>query len=685
MAVESYVLDIHTGRDAVARNGDDYDEEDIALLDMLRIRRLAAEPEQTQFAALCDRWDNLYYPQIFTNGGADHWADHFSALPGSGMAHVSVNSYAPYVDIPAALTAFPPIENMVPTTQTDDGRTMATLVERVYAAWKDQTDYEMLCHRACVTKSLYGRTASKVTWDDDEKMPRFEVIDQPRNLYLGWASSEYNRLDWACYSYLVTPDIALEDWGVVIEVRRDGDGKPYPYVTYPTRLGPPMDTITGVGPFDPWPISNYNPSSDIRIEVNDYWYRKPREDARYEEGKPVKFETWNAIVVGNCVIKDTKHTEYRGKLPFVPLFNSYLPGLPMGKSNFWDIEQLIREKDERISENAQMIHKAIAGQMWQLTGPEAPLQVPAGLQPSPNEIIAPGGGNRVEALEPWMPEFQVEQYLSRIDRELVDVSGLNDLMRGMAPTQVMSSGKAVAALVSNYETRMTMPRNLYYQWRRDNWALAATLWSEKVSDLREILEGNAKLIIESPSLTPRDDAEMSTIALNMKEGKLWSSLRAMDRTGVDDPEAEQELIREEQTDATLNPAQVQVMVSLMAMLQQLQQQAPPGLEEQAAQAQGSMAQNMAAMRGQGAPTGTESQNQGVAPETPPEMMPGNTPEGAALGAAGPEGVVGEEVPPEEVAGGTGLPPSQMLSQFQIEGGEAEGRIIGQQEIQRRER
>jgi hypothetical protein len=184
--------------------------------------------------------------------------------------------------------------------------------------------------------------------------------------------------------------------------------------------------------------------------------------------------------------------------------------------------------------------------------------------------------------------------------------------------------------------------------------------------------------IESPSLTPRDDAEMSTIALNMKEGKLWSSLRAMDRTGVDDPEAEQDIIREEQTDATLNPASVQVMVSLMAMMQQMQMQAGPGLQQQAGEAQGQMAANMAAMRGEGTATGTESMNgPGEAPETPPEMMPGNTPEGAAMGAAGPEGVVPEE-------GAPGGVPSQMLNQYQIQEGEANNRVVGQQQIQKEE-
>ena len=39
---------------------------------------------------------------------------------------------------------------------------------------------------------------------------------------------------------------------------------------------------------------------------------------------------------------------------------------------------------------------------------------------------------------------------------------------------------------------------------------------------------------------------------NLKDGKLWSaSAGAWTATGVDDPEAEQDIIREEQTDATL--------------------------------------------------------------------------------------------------------------------------------------
>jgi len=210
------------------------------------------------------------------------------------------------------------------------------------------------------------------------------------------------------------------------------------------------------------------------------------------------------------------------------------------------------------------------------------------------------------------------------------------------------------------------------------------MWAEKKREMKGIIDESCTLLISSPSLTPRDDAETSQIALNMKEGKLWSSVRAMDRTGVDDPEAELNLIREEQTDATINPASVQVMVSLMAMMQQMQQQMPQGLQQQGGEAQMSMEQQMAMMRGQGVPgEGTPALNgEGEQTATPPEMMPGNTPEGAAMGAAGPEGAV----PPEGGAlpepGVPGEVPSQMLSQYQIVGGEARPRIVGQQEIQK---
>lgn len=629
------------------------DAEEIALLDELSDRKLSVESEQSLFAALCDRWDNLYYPQTFTQGGASHWAGHISARK-AGMSHISLNVYPSYVDIPAGLQSVEPIENMMANDVTVQARTIAAMAERLYRAWKREESFEMFAHQAAVVKGLYGRTAAKVWWDEESKRPKFEVVDQPRNLYLGWRDSQYTRLEWAIYTYAITPMTAMEDWGVCVEEREDSEHNRFPFVTFP------MDQQA------------YNArlaSADLKVEVYDYWYRKPAKGARLRFGKPTKFETWNAIFVGNVMVKNMRHAEYDGQMPYIPLFNTYIPGIAEGRSEFYDVEHIIREKDEKMSEISQMMSRAIKGQFWQLTGQEAPDTVPGHLKPTPNAVVAPGAGNRIEAIQPWMPEFQAEGYLSRLDREMVEVTGLNDLLRGLAPGQVMSSGKAIAALVAQYETRIRMKRDILYRWRRDVWNIAKTIWGVKVKPLKPILD-SAWLDVRPPSLTPRDDAETMTLAMNAKEGKLWSQQRSMDAVGVDDPEAELDIIRAEQTDATLNPANVQVMLTLMAtaqqlgvQMQQLQQQAaqqgaPQGGPGPATMEQMANDQRQLAPQAQGQPMLNAP---GEQPMTPPEQMPGNTPEGAAAGAAG---------------------PSQMLNQFQVQGGEATSRIVGQQTVQK---
>jgi hypothetical protein len=333
----------------------------------------------------------------------------------------------------------------------------------------------------------------------------------------------------------------------------------------------------------------------------------------------------------------------------------------------YDIEQLIREKDERLTSGSQLMYNIVNAQYWQLTGPEAPDQVPIGLKPKANQVVAPGAGNRLEGITPWMPEFQLEQFLGRIDREMVDVSGLNDLLRGMAPASVMSSSKAINALVANYETRISMKRDIYYEWRRQMWYLARKVWANKQRELEPVLLGGGRLDIVSPSLTPRDDMETAQIARTLVDGKLWSAIRGMDRTGVDDPEAEQNIIRSEQTDVALNPAAVQTIAATATQLQamgfQNAEQAVSGMGA-APPEQPSPEQLAEQMRSEaGAAPGVPGSNEQPMPAN--EAMPSNV-EGAPPGA-------GPAAPP----GG----PGEVKAQTMVKGGEATNRLLFEQPIE----
>ncbi len=633
------------------------DEATRELLNQLGRRLSTVRVEQDFFRFWCDRADLLYYSTDFTDGGADLWPNDPSATT-PGRSHVSINTPAVYVDIPAALQAVDPIENMVATKATDEARQAAADLERIYTAWKAEEEFDVKFHKACTVKALYGRTAGRIIWDKDEKHPEVEIIEQPRNLYLGYKTDEYEDLEWAAYVMRYDPNALTEEYGVDVEAKVLDNGDVMPVVNIPS------EALT---------LSNRNTwltFNDARIEVWDYWYRKPV----WKNGKLSKMVTCNVVIAGNVILQGpTEYPEYEGDLPYVPLFNTFIPGMPTGRAELHDAEPLIREKYEKVTAGSQMIANGVAGDYWQLVGPEAPTRIPPTLKPVRNTIIGPGPGNRIETITPFIAQFQLEQFLGRIDRELAAISGLNDLLLGLAPAQVLSSSKAINALVSNYEARLSMRRKLLYKWRRELWELAVKVWAKKDKDVRTVVaNGGGTLDIIDPSLNPRDDMETAQRALNLMNGKVWSQRRAMDATGVDDPETEQDLIREERTDATMFPAEVQVMAQLLGALQSLGLQAPGSVQQQGA---ATMAQGQADLRAAlGAQTPentTGSQTPETQGQTPP--IPGAPPE------------AGGQAPPFAQPQGPGqAPPAQPpIMQQMVQGGTVKGRILSQQTLGRR--
>lgn len=633
------------------------------LMHRLDIRLSGVRQEMEQFQTWCSRADKLYYPEEFTEGGADLWPTHPSATT-PGRSHVSINLPATYVDIPAALQAVDPIENMIATDTTEEARSAAAALERVYVAWKAAEDFDLKFHKSAVVKGLYGRTAGRVYWDDDDAdgaRPCVEIIEQPRNLYIGYKTDSWDEPEWAAYLMRYEPNALCEEYGLNVEPMRmedKGNTITVPYLSIQTMQGSP------VRPWLNW--------GDARIEVWDYWYRVPV----WKNGRLTRVDTYNVVIGGNMILREpTKYAEYEGEIPYVPLYNTFVPGIPNGRADLIDIEHLIREKFEKVTAGSQMITNAVAGDYWQLVGPEAPMRVPSGLKPKRNELVAPGPGNRIETITPFIAQFQLEQYLGRIDRELATISGLNDLLIGLAPAQVLSSSKAINALIANYESRLSMRRKLFYQWRRRVWDLAASVWKSKDKKIKRIFaDGGGRLEIIDPSLSPRDDMETSTRAANLVAAKLWSQRRAMDAVGVDDPETEQDMIREESTDATLWPERVQLMAQLMSVLQQLGVQAPGGAQEQA---QGQMSSGVNDLR---RALGAQTPENGPGQQTPDTM--GATP-----------GIPGQDVnsggSPVPGAGGApfaqapGAEAQSTMLQSMIQGGKANSRILTQQKLGRR--
>lgn len=596
----------------VAENNEDF----LLALEAMNRKQLV-EPEQNRMRAIYRRYDHYYHPQTFTLGGADHWAEDPSARL-SGRSHVSVNLHASYVQIPASLQAVSPTVNYVPTGPTESERNQASRRERLLYAWWDANDLDLKLEEACLLKALYGNTAAKLFWDPVKKMPRIQIVDTPENLYLGYGSSDYTRVDWALYSYGLSPQAVLEEFGVDVIPVRDGN-QWFPYTSSSTHDDPIASIYLNSYHRDP--IRYQTAYDQMKIEVMDYWYKHPT-----QPGKPPL--VCNAIIVGNTVVKRTEHPELEGVIPYIMLRNSMIPGSPYGKPELYDIEQLLREKDEKITAQAQMIHSVVGGQMWQLVGAEAPDEVPANAIPKPNQVATPGAGNRIESINPFIPQFQVEDYNKRIDRELAVASGLNDLLLGLAPSSVLGSSRAIAQLMANYEARISPKRKLLYSWIQDIWEVCARMWENKDKAVGNVIDGEYSIQLTPPELTPRDTIELAQTAINLVQNRLWSAERAMDRMGVPDPEGEKDLIRDEQTDATLNPAAVQTMGALIQMFSQMQQQPPAAVQQQAQAGQASAMEAMASLNPpQGGMEMLNAPTDGAVP--PQEALPQNAQGGGA--------------------------------------------------------
>jgi hypothetical protein len=554
------------------------EDEDFALLSEILGRKQQVDPEQNRLKALFRRMDNLYHPETMTLGGADHWAEDPSARL-AGRAHVSVNIHHAYVQIPAAIQAVRPVMNYVPTGQTTEDRESAALREQLYFRWWEANDMDLQMEQAGLLKELYGHTAAKIYWDPVEGIPKVTIIERPENLYLGFGNSDYNRMDWALYTYGMSPQAIMEDYGVDVIPVKQGE-KWFPY----TSRGDHADPIGNVwaNAFERNPLRRETAYEQMQIEVYDYWYKVAT--------KPGKAPlVYNAIFVGNTLVKNDAHPEYAGQIPYIHLPNGKIPGSPYGKPALYDAEQLLREKDERVTAMAQMIQSVVGGQMWQLVGAEAPDEVPPNALPKPGRVATPGPGNELRAIQPFIPNFQIEQYIQRVDRELTVATGLNDLLLGLAPAQVLGSSRAIAALIANYESRLAPKRKVFYSWIKKVWEMCARIWEEKDRGVNQLIAGEYRIEIIAPELTPRDTLELASTAINLVQNRLWSAERAMDRVGVEDPIGEKELIRSEQTDATLNPAAVATMAQVAAQMQQMQM-----AQQQDVQAQQMMSQEQAA-------------------------------------------------------------------------------------------
>lgn len=577
-----------------------------------------------------------------------------------GKIHVSINILKPAVDIDSRLQSILPRIHCEPPANDPDTEKRAEATEKLIVASLEETGWDVWLNDLTKVKSLLGKGVIKAFWNEEDDRPDCSIIETPENLRIGWGSSDFTKMDWALYEYQISPLQAAQQYGLSVEVKRNGDA-------IVTRGGTKHDDPLGQrAPLNPaqGAYSEDRTPSDYEtghVDVWDYWYKRKGDK---------RSQVWNAIIVGTKtgrVVVSNVHRTEMPDIPYIIIENDHKPADPDGMSTIEHLTDFQEEYNRLVSHWLQLIADN-TDPAWQAVGPGAD-SVPPGIVPKAGEIIALGADIKIEPIEKPQNQVPLEQAIGALWDSFHKESGLPEITFGTMPG-AQTSGRAMAVQIEAVQNRADPRRRRLYRGLRElilfwlfmaeekNWSLEVTLPAqtqanedqaaaivgtapaepEKVKmPVKKVIAGMRRWKIIEPEITPRDNIEHANTQIQILNARGQSLQRFMQEIGVDSPLAELAKIIEERSNAALFPGDVQAQVAAAATLLQMRMQMA-AMEQQAMAAgiaQGGQAQDMAA-QGQGAGflQSQEAQAQPSGDQVSGGEMAGLAPTGAGPGQPG---------------------------------------------------
>jgi hypothetical protein len=567
--------------------------------------------------------------------GGDQWPDDLAQRP--GKLHLTTNLIRRFVDTEARLLSIkprfviPPSQTSDPTVGEDQER-RGEATEKLFDRILDGSGFDQWSFTFNQVKSLYGIDFLKPFWNESTKLPDVEIIEQPQNLMIGWADSNFLDIDWAIYHYKISGLRAKMNYGLSKE----------DIVAYPDTSGPGPNAPSGdhEDPVDTMSFSNRlgRASTDYErkfVGVWDYWYLR-------EDGMVMNA----TLVAGKLVEGPIEHPELP-TIPYIPVENDHEPGSPDGHSTAELLIDIQMGMNRAISHYAQHVWTT-TDPAYQLTGAEAPMTVPAGLVPVSGEIVAPGPNVRIEEIRSGVNNFPFDSLIATYWNMAHRITGLSEILFG-SPPGAQTSARALQAQLDSSINALDPKRTRYFEGLRglfSFWHFMLLKKNPEIDGIRvkEVIDGMNNWQVVAPEISPRDVIEHTQNVINKVNGKLVSLQTAMDEVGVNNPLEEIDRIMAERSNAHLFPGDAQAIAAVVATLQAIQQQ-----QAQAAAAQGQNAQAAAQQDAQQAqPTLFEDQNQPAtgAGSPPPEGAP--APIGGELRPIVRQNPAGQSLPMSEI-------------------------------------
>ena len=545
------------------------------------------------------------YHRYYAPTGGDQWPEDLAERP--GKLHFTANIIRRFVDTEARLLSIKPRFIIPPDNLIDEDRERkAEATERLFGKYLDNSGFDEWSFTFNQVKSLYGLGVLKPFWNDANGMPDVSVVEQPQNIMFGWADSNFLDLDWAIYHYSMSGFRARMKWPVLSE----DDIKNPKFLPITPSAGDHADPVETLSFSNRQGRQTTEYERTKHVGVWDYWY--VREDG----------VVCNATLVAGHIVEGPIEHKELPTIPYIPVQSDHEPGSPDGHGTAEMLLDLQMGMNRAISHYAQHVWDT-TDPAYQLTGPEAPMIVPAGLVPLAGEIIAPGPNARVEEIRSGVNNFPFDSLIATYWNTAHRLTGLSEILLG-SPPGAQTSARALQAQLDSSINSLDPKRRRYYEGLRalfSFWHYMVEKKNPRIDDIpaKDVIAGMNKWVIVPPEISPRDVIEHTQNVINKVNGKLVSLETAMDEVGVDNPKEEIDRIMAERSNAHLFPGDAQAIAAVVATLQAIAAQQGA----QGAAAQGENAQAGAQQDAQQAePTLGEGDNQGVA---------------SGIGSAGPPG------------------------------------------------
>ena len=623
---------------------------DLEVETLAKFRHAQAADDSARRARFYDRVHKFYAPP-----GGDQWPE--DRIKRLNKFHITANIVKAFVDIESRILGLMPKITNKPPFETQEMRQKSEVAEKLYARFLEDNDFEVLLGDWSRIRSLYGRGAVKVEWDDSVKpgRPAVRLIEQPQNLVIGWGASDFTTMDWAMYEYRLSPLEAAIQYPE-IEINLEGRGKDVQLIAVRrgTDHSDPADQKVEFGT-----VTNLNTRSSFvrryvesqyeqkHVTIWDYWYK--RQDGMI----------CNAQLVQGRIAQDVEEHPEFPVIPYIVSESDHEPGSPEGMST----AELLLDLQMVLNVVLSLWTQVVADDTepaWQLVGPEADESNLAGIVPKAGQIVAPGPGNKIEKIEKNINQFPAQALITEVWNTAHRITGISEIMFGNAAASV-DSARVLATQIEAAQNRLDPKRKrLYasirqllliwgYMLKQKNPKITVGMAPEATAPgetpeaqpqeigVGDFLEGLNRWIIQGPEITPRDSIERTNDVINKMGAKLMPHIVGMDQIGIDSPEENMAILLKELANPRLNPADVQQFTAVLATLQAIEAQAaaqqaaqapnPMGVAQQGA---GAAAQGQAAAQA-AMPSGMEDQNSpatGVGGPPPP----GASPPGGGIGA-----------------------------------------------------